>query len=133
MHEPKHILIIDDDADFVDINRAVLEGAGYRVEEAFTGREGLEKALDAPPDLILLDLMIEHADTGFTVAKKLKADSRTAAVPVLMLTGVMRDMGMKFDLDSEEDRAWIKADLILNKPVNARELVDRIGSILGTR
>jgi CheY-like chemotaxis protein len=129
----KTILIIDDDADFVDIHRAVLESHGYNVRHAFTGREGLALALAEPPDLILLDLMIEHADTGFTVARKLKGDPATQGVPLLMLSGVIRETGMKFDLDSAEDRAWIKADLFLNKPIRSEELVEKVAAVLAER
>lgn len=129
----KTILIIDDDADFVEIHRAVLEAHGYRVVHAFTGRDGLDRARAEAPDLILLDLMIEHADTGFTVARKLKADAATARTPVLMLSGVVRETGMKFDLDSAADRAWIKADQFLNKPIRSEELVEKVAALLGDR
>ena len=129
----KKILIIDDDADFVEIHRTVLESHGFAVRHAFTGKEGLALAKAEPPDLILLDLMIEHADTGFTVARKLKGDPATRGVPLLMLSGVIRETGMKFDLDSAEDRAWIKADLFLNKPIRSEELVEKVAALLGER
>lgn len=127
----KKILIIDDDIDFVDIHRHVLESHGYEVQYACNGKEGLELARLSPPDLVILDLMMEHYDTGFVVAKKLKGDPVTAKVPVLMLTGVARETGLKFDLDSPEDRAWIKADLFLNKPVRPEELVERVEHLTG--
>lgn len=127
----KKILIIDDDVDFVEIQKTVLESHGYEVRHAFNGKEGLALAAGYKPDLILLDLMMEHYDTGFVVAKKLKEDPALAGVPILMLSGVARETGVKFDLDSNAERAWIKADFFLNKPVRAEELVARVAALLG--
>lgn len=129
----KKILIIDDDADYGEINRTVLESHGYSVRQAYNGKEGLEMAREEVPDLIMLDLMMEHADAGFTVAKKLKDDPITANVPILMVSAVSREMGMRFDLDSAEDRAWIKADMFLDKPIRSDELVKRVEAILGQK
>jgi DNA-binding response OmpR family regulator len=127
----KNILIIDDDVDFAEIHRTALEARGYAVRHAFNGTEGVAMAQAERPDLVLLDLMMEHADAGFIVARKLKGDPKTADVPILMLSGVARETGLKFDLDSAADRQWIKADMFLDKPIRSEELVARVAALLG--
>ncbi len=127
----KNIIIIDDDADFVDINRTVLEADGFSVRAFYNAKEGVEAVLADPPDLILMDLMMEHWDSGFIAAKTIKSNPATAQIPILMLSAVTRETGLKFDLDSSEDRAWIKADMFLNKPVRPDELLQRVKGVLG--
>ena len=65
----KRVLLIDDDRDFVEINRLALKEAGYDVTAAFDGKEGLEKALEVNPDVIILDVMMTHETEGFFIAK----------------------------------------------------------------
>ena len=69
MNKKQKILLVDDDVDFIDVNKAVLENHGFEVVPAFSGREGLGKVRFEQPDLIVLDLMLERHDTGFAFAK----------------------------------------------------------------
>ena len=73
--ERQTILLVDDDADFVAINRLVLERAGYRVSVAFGGKEGLDAARAEHPDLVVLDVMMQEAMEGFEVARQLQNGS----------------------------------------------------------
>jgi signal transduction histidine kinase/DNA-binding response OmpR family regulator len=79
------LLLVDDDPQLHELVEASLSSRGYRLEHANSGREGLELALRAPPDLVLLDLMMDGMD-GFEVATRLRADARSAHVPVVVLT-----------------------------------------------
>ena len=81
----KRILIIDDDVDFIDLHKAVLENNGFEVVTAFSGREGLDKVKFELPDLVLLDLMMEKHDTGFGFSKQMKADPRYKHIPIIMI------------------------------------------------
>lgn len=129
-NRPK-ILLIDDDSDFIAMNKAVLEHNDYRVLVASSGDEGLEKARSEKPDLIVLDLMLEHLDTGFTVANTLKKDPITEKTPIIMLTSVTRDTGYKFEPHTDEEKAWIKVDEYLDKPIKPAELLLKIKSYVG--
>jgi len=80
------ILIVDDDVDCVDSTRTILESKPYEVIVAYEGEEGLKKAKEGNPDLILLDVIMPVKD-GFTVAEQLKKDSRLSKIPLIMLTG----------------------------------------------
>lgn len=81
----KKILIVDDDADIVDLLKAILEMKGYEIIEAFDGREAIEKAYERKPDLILLDIMMPVMD-GWEVCQRLKACKKTSHLPVAIVT-----------------------------------------------
>ncbi len=120
MEKVAKILLIDDDVDFVDSTRTVLESKPYQVVVALDGDEGLRKAQEENPDLILLDIIMPVKD-GFTAAEQLKKDPRLSKVPVLMLTsfaarggetGLARSRGMS--LETED---------YIDKPVSPQELL----------
>lgn len=124
----KKILIIDDDVDFIDLNKAVLENSGFEVVTAFSGREGMDKVIFELPDLILLDLMMEKYDTGFGFAKQLKADPRYKDIPILMISSVAGETG--YDFSQDLDGYWMKTDDFVKKPVPPEELVKRINGLI---
>ena len=124
----KRILIIDDDVDFVDLNKAVLENNGFEVETAFSAREGMDKVQFDAPNLILLDLMLEKHDTGFSFAKSIKADPRYKDIPVLMISAVASETGYEFS--QEQDGYWMKTDGFVPKPVEPDVLMQKINALL---
>ena len=124
----KRILIIDDDVDFVDLNKAVLVNNGFEVETAFSAREGMDKVQFDAPDLILLDLMLEKHDTGFSFAKSIKADPRYKDIPVLMISAVASETGYEFS--QEQDGYWMKTDGFVPKPVEPDVLMQKINALL---
>jgi DNA-binding response OmpR family regulator len=122
MTDSAKILIVDDEPFNVDYLEQELEDLGYRTMSASDGREALAMVADAPPDLILLDVMMPEMD-GFTACQILKDNDETRLIPILIMTA----------LDGIEDR--IKgieagADDFLTKPVNERELAARIATAL---
>jgi len=128
MEKKAKILLVDDDVDFVDLNKAVLENHGFEVMTAFSGSEGLDRVRFEEPDLIVLDLMLERHDTGFAFARALKGDPRYSKIPVLLLTAVAETTG--YDFSQELDGYWMKTDDYASKPLLPEELVKRIGSLL---
>ncbi len=122
------ILLVDNDVDFVDLNKAILENNGFEVVPAFSGREVMDKVRFEQPDLIILDLMLEKHDTGFAVAKALKADPIYRNIPILMLTAVESETGM--DFCQALDGYWMKTDDYANKPLPPEELMERIIRLL---
>jgi two-component system, OmpR family, alkaline phosphatase synthesis response regulator PhoP len=79
------ILLIDDDADFVESTKMILESKPYEIIVAVNGADGLRKAREEKPDLIILDIIMP-VENGFTAAEQLKKDPKLAEIPVLMLT-----------------------------------------------
>lgn len=116
------ILVVDDEADIVDLIAMNLQRNGFTTVTAADGIEAVVKAKAQPPDLILLDLMMPGKD-GFTVFKELRADARTQHVPVLMLTA-------KGDLHDRITGLELGADDYVSKPFSPKELMLRVKALL---
>ena len=123
------ILIVDDDPDFRFIHKTKLETDGYAVVEA----DGVDTAMatlgDAKPDIAVIDLMMREVDDGFTLCHRLKRNN--PKMPVIMVTSVHTETGMDFDASTQEERAWIKADVLLSKPIRLEQLKAEIDRLLG--
>lgn len=128
MSKKTKILLVDNDVDFVDLNKAVLENSGFEVIPVYTSREVENKVRFEQPDLIVLDLMLESHDSGFAVAKALKADPIYREIPILMITAVGSETG--YDFSQDQDGYWMKTDDYVSKPVAPEELVRRINALL---
>jgi signal transduction histidine kinase/CheY-like chemotaxis protein/HAMP domain-containing protein len=94
------VLVVDDDPGAVERTAVPLEAAGHSVERAFGGREALASALAAPPDLILLDLLMPDL-SGFEVVAALRSDPRTALVPIIIVTAKTLDADERRSLDGQ--------------------------------
>lgn len=125
------ILVVDDDADFLEQMRVQLEAAGYAVVTA-AGQAKAEEALARGlPDLLLVDLMMEQADGGFSLCYHAKR--RNPDLPVIIVTAVTSETGLEFDAATDEERSWIKADAILPKPVRFEQLAREMARLLKGR
>ncbi|NQW02737.1 MAG: response regulator transcription factor [Acidobacteria bacterium] len=116
------ILVVEDSPDIADLISHFLQGAGYLTTLAATGSDGLGLARAAPPDAIVLDLMLPGMD-GLQVCQALRADVATAAIPIIMLTA----------RGEESDRIRgleLGADDYVTKPFSPKELVARVGALL---
>jgi two-component system alkaline phosphatase synthesis response regulator PhoP len=123
MEKRARILLIDDDIDFVEATKTILESKLYEVMVAHEGDEGLRKAREENPDLILLDVIMPVKD-GFTAAEQLKKDPQLSKIPVLMLTafasmsgGTSIPVSRGFTLETED---------YIDKPVSPEELLARV-------
>ncbi|HUU51961.1 MAG TPA: response regulator [Candidatus Heimdallarchaeota archaeon] len=125
------ILLVDDDQDFLEMHEAVLKNHGYDVLTASSGHEGLEKVRAEMPDVIILDLMMEKYDTGFSFSKEIKNDPLFKKIPILMVTAVAEATGYRFSL--KEDGYWMKTDDFLNKPVMPDVLIGKVEKLLAER
>jgi len=117
MHSER-ILVVDDDQDIVEMLADILELEGFHTISAFNGEEALEKTKAEKPDLILLDIMMPDID-GFEVCEKLKDDSETKDIPVVMVTA-------KKDTGSYLDAITVAADGYITKPFEVREIMKEI-------
>ena len=123
------VLLIDDDVDFVRINRAILEHNGYEVESAATSAEGVAKAVERKPDVIVLDLMIESTSAGATVAQMLREHDELKNVPILLATAVRRIKPWWGNVTPNTD--WLPVNKVLDKPISPDELLAEIAAVLG--
>lgn len=123
---PNRILVVDDEADVVLIIKTTLQAEGYEVASATSGKDALEEAFETRPDLIVLDVMMPGM-TGFDVLRELKANEKTATVPVVMLTGVSDKKKIQEALESGIDYYVVKPfdfDDLLSKIKQALEGFD---------
>jgi len=86
MNRKSKILVVDDDPDALDTMAAILETRDYEVLTALSGVEGISKAREEKPNLIIMDIMMPKLD-GFTVCKMIKEDEEIKDIPVILLTG----------------------------------------------
>jgi DNA-binding response OmpR family regulator len=119
----KKILIVDDDAEVVELLRFNFKKAGFAVGTAANGVDALKKACSLSPDLILLDLMLPELD-GFAVCEILRRDPATSSIPVLMLTAVASEFARLTGLDAG-------ANGFLTKPFSLKQLVSRVQQLVG--
>ena len=120
MKKKAKILIVDDDADFVESTRIILESKPYEVIAAVNGDECLRKAAEEKPDLILLDVIMPVKD-GFTAAEQLKKDPRLAKIPVLMLTS-FSTIGSSTEIPRGQGYS-LEAEDYIDKPVTPQNLL----------
>ena len=118
------VLLVDDDADFVEMHRVLLEESGYAVRVAFSGRQCMEEVAAHRPDLIILDMVMENPGDGFNVSRELRNSEYTKGIPLLLVTSVNDTIPFRV----EPDRTWLPVDALLEKPVDPQlllTLVDR--------
>jgi CheY-like chemotaxis protein len=120
------VLVADDDAVFVESLVSILR-ARYVVRTASNGGEVLAMVEDDPPDLIILDVMMDHMSEGFDVARTLRGNASTTLIPIIILTGVDR----VYNLRMEVDESWVAADRYLEKPVAPDELLRIVEELVG--
>jgi two-component system, OmpR family, alkaline phosphatase synthesis response regulator PhoP len=118
------VLMIDDDQEFVDAIAAILSARGYEVDSAPNGKVGVAKAKINKPDIILLDVMMTTKTEGFDVARELHKNKELANVPVILLTGVKREMNLPFGF--EPDETWLPVKGVLEKPVKPDVLLKAV-------
>ena len=123
---PEHlrgrVLVVDDNPENVALIQAQLQRAGHAVEVKSSGDAGLSAAIAAPPDVVLLDVMMPGMD-GYEVCRRLRANPATHALPVVILTAL-------HDRTDKIRALEAGADEFLSKPVDRAELLARVGSLL---
>jgi two-component system, OmpR family, alkaline phosphatase synthesis response regulator PhoP len=118
----ERILVVDDEEDLLELVNYNLTKEGYRVRCVASGEEALSEARQAIPDLIVLDLLLPSVD-GLEICRTLKNDSRTAHVPILMLTAKSEESDVVAGLE-------LGADDYMTKPFSPRVLLARIRALL---
>jgi DNA-binding response OmpR family regulator len=120
----KKLLIVEDNTELLELLRLGFKQAGFSVSTAANGLDALKKARSVSPDLIVLDLILPELD-GFAVCEALKKDRDTAAIPVIMLTGLTSEFTRFAGLESG-------ADEYVTKPISPTQLLPRIKHWIGS-
>jgi two-component system, cell cycle response regulator DivK len=117
------VLLVEDDREGRQLYAEWLEQAGFRVEQAHNGLQALERAFDLRPDVVVTDLNIPGID-GYELTRRLKADRRTSATPIVAVTGY----GPFTQDPSRADRAG--CDMVLSKPCGPEDLEAAIRGLI---
>lgn len=128
MNEKKKILLVDDDLDLLEQNKILIESKGYAVITAGSLKEGWEQYRKSKPDAAVVDLIMEEHDSGFVLCYKIKNDQHGKHIFVFILTSATYETGFKFSASTSEEKEWIKADAIINKPVVIDDFVKKLES-----
>ena len=130
MTKTYRILVADDDKDLTESIAQYLGKRGYDVVTAANGKDAIKRIESAPPDLCVLDVMMDSDTEGLNLAYKLKDDERTRAIPIVILSGFTRELRAKQDVFAFiPDRDWPAAKFF-EKPVELRTLAESIGNLL---
>jgi CheY-like chemotaxis protein len=124
----QNVLLIDDDPDFRQRVKQSLQEVGYAVTEAEGENQAYELVQNKKFDLAVIDLVLENSDGGFTLSYHFKKDY--PAMPIVLLSSSGNDFGVDFSLESVAERSWIKADVLLNKPIRTEQLIQAIRQLL---
>ncbi len=120
------ILVVDDDADFREITRAVLQQAGYQVETAANGDQALAAMRGRPPDLVVLDVMMSSVLDGLDLSDRMQADAQLKKIPVIMVSAIATsDYAGMFPTD-----AYVAIDAWISKPIAPQALLEKVGELL---
>lgn len=124
------IVLIDDDIDFLEMNRCILEAHGYQVRCFTDPQKALDHIHQERPELVMTDLMMGAFDSGFSVARAIKTDPQFSAIPVLIVSAVSSQLGFDFHPRSRQELQAMSADAFLSKPVEPQVLIETIDDLL---
>lgn len=125
MNAVKNILVIDDDPDIIEYCGGALKGHGYCVRGAVSAKEGLAAIQSMPPDLVILDVMMEAADSGFNLATTIARDH--AGLPVILFSSIADASVQTFDTTE------LPVAAIIEKPIEPDDLLSTVRRILKER
>jgi len=121
------ILVVDDDPDFVEFTRIVLDREGHTVVSAAGGGEALDKIVEDSPDLIVLDVIMDTVLDGLSVSQELREHAEYRQIPIVMITSIANtDYAELFPNDEH-----VHLDTFLTKPVAPERLVEAVNRLLG--
>ena len=119
------VLLIDDDLDFRESMKSLLESYEYEVFEADSGAEGLRKVIEYKPDVIFVDIMMENDTDGYSVTYALKHKDEYAAyrdIPVFMISSIEESPDERFPMSGEAE--LFRPDRYLTKPLDIPRLLE---------
>jgi len=118
------VLMIDDDPEFVDAISNLLDAKGYEVHTASNGKDGIAKAKAENPDIILLDVMMTTKHEGFDTAREMHDDETMRGIPIIIMTGIRKEMNLPFGFEADE--TWLPVKTVLEKPVKPEVLLKAV-------
>src|SRR5664280_1688807 len=122
------VLLVDDDLDFLEQHKLLLLAKAFEVLTAESQAQAEKLLKTIRPDVAVLDLMLEHVDGGFALCYHIK--KLDPKIPVILVTAVTSETSLAFDASTAEERRWVKADVLLPKPIRFEQLLREINRLL---
>ncbi|MBN1313332.1 MAG: response regulator [Anaerolineae bacterium] len=120
------ILVVDDDPDFQNATRIVLEKEGHTVISAKSGDEGYQRAKEDRPDLIVLDVMMDSVLDGLSMSRQMHDDASVRGIPIIMVTSIANtDYAELFPTDE-----YIHIRAFLSKPISPSDLIKQVNKLI---
>jgi two-component system alkaline phosphatase synthesis response regulator PhoP len=129
MSEQRKLIIIDDDPDYVDGIKAILEKAGYQVDAAYSPKAGWQALQSKRYDLLLLDVMMGRGAEGVMLARRMRKDARLKEMPVLIITGIREQIAFLFPGEPMHPH-FFPVDELVEKPVEPKTLLEKVSALL---
>lgn len=129
MSQRKRLLIIDDDPDFVEGIKTILETANYDVDVAYNPKDGFQALQTRSCDLLLLDIMMGRGAEGVMLARKMRKDPKLREIPVLIITGIREQIAFLFPGEPVHPH-FVAVDELVEKPVEPEFLLEKVSALL---
>jgi CheY-like chemotaxis protein len=133
MAAARTIYLVDDDRDFLELEKQILAGSGCSTvcfSDPKAALAALAGAMELPA-LVVTDLMMSSLDSGFTLARAIKGDPHLAGIPVIIVSAVSSQKGFDFHPKSAEELAAMGAVAFFDKPVQPKALLAKVKELLG--
>jgi CheY-like chemotaxis protein len=121
------ILVVDDDPEFVEITRIILEANGYEVASASNGEEALRAMRQVRPHLVLLDVMMSTVLDGLDVSHEMQADPDLRGIPVIMVSSIITSPHASLFPTDE----YLPIDAWISKPMDPDDLLNKVRRLVG--
>lgn len=123
------VLVVDDDPDFVEYTRIVLESQGYEVQTAATAEQALKVMRQDKPDVALLDVMMSYVLDGLNLTRQMRDDPELRDIPVIMISAIVsREEAGVFPTDE-----YLAVDTFMTKPVDPADLLRQVAALIQRR
>ena len=129
MNTDKRLIIIDDDPDYVEGIKSILERAEYQVDVAYNPKDGIHALQTRHYDLLLLDIMMGRGAEGIALARKIRKDPKLREIPVLIITGVREQIAFLFPGQAVHPN-FVDVDELMEKPVEPKLLLEKVAAML---
>ncbi|MFC2145989.1 response regulator [Acidobacteriota bacterium] len=133
MSKEKKILIVDDNLDYAEAIKTIVESGPYCAEVATSSKQAVEILDKEIPVLIILDVLLQKGAEGIILSRKFKKDPRLKQVPIIMLTSMTQQTGFKFISEDPRHPHFLPVEEFIEKPVAPKDLLAKIDKLVSTK
>jgi CheY-like chemotaxis protein len=133
MSKEKKILIVDDNLDYAEAIKTIVESGPYCADVATSSKQAVEKLDKEIPALIILDVLLQKGAEGIVLSRKFKKDPKLKQVPIIMLTSMTQQTGFKFISEDPRHPHFLPVEEFMEKPVTPKDLLAKIEKLLSAQ